>query len=204
MKNPASFAQPARARSKPRATREQAEEGIRTLLSFLGEDPQRPGLLDTPARVVRAWEEWCDGYKDDPAEVMDTFFDDIAGYDQPVIMRDIVFISHCEHHMATMPGKAYIAYWPDKKVVGISKLARIVDVFAKRLQSQETLSRQIAETLQDNLQAKGVAVLLEASHACMTTRGVHKPETYLVTQFFTGCFKQDQGLQDRVLAALKG
>lgn len=185
-------------------TRDDAEQAVRTLLCYLGEDVTRPGLLDTPGRVVRAWEEWCAGYQDNPAELLSTFFEDIEGYDQPVVMRNISFTSHCEHHMAQMPGVAHVAYWPDKKIVGISKLARVVDVFAKRLQSQETLTRQIAEALHGALSPRGVAVVVEAAHGCMTTRGVHKPEATLVTQFFTGCFKSDMDLQKRIADTLAG
>lgn len=187
----------------PVPTRDEAEDAVRTLLRYIGENPGRPGLLDTPGRVVRAWEEWCEGYKADPAEVLNTTFEDIEGYDQPVIMRNIDFISHCEHHMAHMPGKAHIAYWPDKKVVGISKLARVVDVFADRLQSQENMTRQIAEAIDQTLQPKGVAVVVEASHGCMTTRGVSKPSSLLLTQFFTGVFKNDTRLQEQILGSLK-
>jgi len=184
-------------------SREQAEEAVRTLLAFIGEDTSRPGLLDTPARVVRAWEEWCDGYKEDASGLVSTFFEDIQGYDQPVVMRNINFVSHCEHHMASMPGTAHIAYWPDKKVVGISKLARVVDVFARRLQSQETMTKQIAEALHAGLSPKGVAVMIEAEHACMTTRGANKPDAHLATQFFTGCFKTDLHAQERITNLLK-
>ncbi|MDX1922815.1 MAG: GTP cyclohydrolase I [Alphaproteobacteria bacterium] len=187
-----------------RPTREEAEESVRTLLAYLGEDVTRPGLIETPARVVRAWEEWCDGYKEDAADLVGKFFDDIQGYDQPVIMRNIDFVSHCEHHMASMPGTAHVAYWPDKKVVGISKLARVVDVFAKRLQSQETMTKQIAESLHNGLSPKGVAVIIEAEHACMTTRGANKADAHLVTQFFTGCFKTDLQAQERITALLCG
>jgi GTP cyclohydrolase I len=186
-----------------KVSRTEAEEAVRTLLRYLGEDVTRPGLLDTPERVVRAWEEWCSGYGECDAGVLDTFFEDIKGYDQPVIMRNITFISHCEHHMANMPGKAHLAYWPDKKVIGISKLARVVDVFARRLQSQENLTREIAESLQQHLEPKGVAVVLEAEHACMTTRGANKPESRLLTQFFTGCFKSDFYLQQQVVDMLR-
>lgn len=186
-----------------RPSRAEAEEGIRTLLAYLGEDVNRPGLLETPARVVRAWEEWCDGYTENPSELVSKFFEDIEGYDQPVVMRNINFISHCEHHMASMPGVAHVAYWPDKKVVGISKLARVVDVFAKRLQSQETMTKEIAESLHSGLSPKGVAVMIEAEHACMTTRGANKPEAHLVTQFFTGCFKTDLQAQERITALLR-
>jgi GTP cyclohydrolase IA len=187
-----------------RPTRAEAEEGVRTLLAFLGEDITRPGLLETPARVVRAWEEWCDGYTENTSELVSKFFEDIQGYDQPVIMRNINFVSHCEHHMASMPGVAHVAYWPDKKVVGISKLARVVDAFARRLQSQETMTKQIAEALHAGLSPKGVAVLIEAEHACMTTRGANKPDAHLVTQFYTGCFKIDLHAQERVARLLKG
>lgn len=189
--------------NKP-VSREEAENAIATLLRFIGEDPTRPGLVDTPARVVRAWEEWCAGYAEKAEDLLGTFFEDIEGYDQPVVMRNIAFISHCEHHMATMPGIAHVAYWPDKKIVGISKLARVVDVFANRLQSQETLTRQIAEALHTALAPKGVAVFIEAAHECMTTRGVNKPSATLVTNFFTGCFKSDMALQDKVSALLRG
>lgn len=185
-----------------RPSREHAEEAVRTLLAYLGEDVTRPGLLETPSRVVRAWEEWCAGYHDNISELTSKFFEDIAGYDQPVIMRNIDFISHCEHHMASMPGTAHVAYWPDKKVVGISKLARVVDVFARRLQSQETLTRQIAEALHERLSPKGVAVVIEAEHACMTTRGANKPHAHLATQFFTGCFKTDLHAQEQISALL--
>lgn len=185
------------------ASRDEAEDAVRTILRFIGEDTSRPGLLDTPARVVRAWEEWCEGYKHDAAETLDTTFEDIQGYDQPVVMRDIDFISHCEHHMAPMPGKAHIAYWPDQKIVGISKLARIVDVYAKRLQSQENMTREIAEAIDSALKPKGVAIVISAAHGCMTTRGAEKPNATLLTQFFTGKFKSDAELQNQILATLK-
>lgn len=192
------------AENAARPSRAEAEEGVRTLLAYLGEDIGRPGLLETPARVVRAWEEWCDGYKENASELVSKFFEDIEGYDQPVVMRNINFVSHCEHHMASMPGVAHVAYWPDKKVVGISKLARVVDVFSRRLQSQETLTKQIAEALHAGLSPKGVAVMIEAEHACMTTRGANKPNAHLVTQFFTGCFKTDLQAQERISALLSG
>jgi GTP cyclohydrolase I len=182
----------------------EAEEAVRVILRYIGENPARPGLLDTPARVVRAWEEWCEGYKANAADVLNTTFEDIEGYDQPVVMRNIDFISHCEHHMAPMPGKAHIAYWPKDKVVGISKLARVVDVFADRLQSQENLTREVAQAIDEVLAPKGVAIYVEAAHGCMTTRGVGKPNTTLVTTFFTGCFASDMALQAQILATLKG
>lgn len=189
---------------KQTVSRNEAEEAVRVLLRFLGEDPARPGLVDTPARVVRAWEEWCEGYKDNPSELLGTFFEDIEGYDQPVVMRNIAFVSHCEHHMATMPGVAHVAYWPNKKIVGISKLARVVDVFARRLQSQETMTRQVAEALHSALEPKGVAVVVEAAHQCMTTRGVNKPDTTLLTQFFTGVFENDAREQQKIMGMLRG
>jgi GTP cyclohydrolase I len=191
-------------KSQPKVTRAEAEEAVRTLLAYIGEDTTRAGLLETPSRVVRAWEEWCAGYKDDSATILSKFFEDIEGYDQPVMMRNISFTSHCEHHMASMPGVAHVAYWPDKKIIGISKLARVVDVFACRLQSQENMTREIAEALDSSLHPRGVAVVVEASHSCMTTRGAHKPEATLVTQFFTGCFKSDLEQQKRIEAALRG
>jgi GTP cyclohydrolase I len=184
------------------ASREAAEDAVRTLLRYIGEDTTRPGLVETPARVVRAWEEWCSGYQEDAASMLTKFFEDIEGYDQPVMMRNIAFTSHCEHHMAAMPGVAHVAYWPSKKIVGISKLARTVDVFARRLQSQETMTREIAEALDKALSPRGVAVIVEASHGCMTTRGVHKPEAMLLTQFYTGCFKSDLEWQRRVTDSL--
>jgi GTP cyclohydrolase I len=190
--------------SNQAVNRQDAEAAIRTLLRYIGEDPSREGLLETPARVVRAWEEWCGGYKENAADLLGTFFDDIEGYDQPVVMRNINFTSHCEHHMATMPGIAHVAYWPDKKIIGISKLARVVDVFARRLQSQENMTKEIAEALHTALAPKGIAVMIEASHACMTTRGVNKPDASLVTQFFTGCFKSDLLAQEKIIHALKG
>lgn len=190
------------AKNQPRPTREEAESAVRTLLRFIGEDVSRPGLVETPARVVRAWEEWCEGYREDAQELLAKVFEDIEGYDQPVMMRNIEFISHCEHHMAAMPGVAHVAYWPTNRIVGISKLARTVDVFAKRLQSQETLTRQIAESLQTALDARGVAVIIDAAHGCMTTRGVSKPQASLRTQFFTGCYKSDLDLQKRITESL--
>ncbi|MBI3418873.1 MAG: GTP cyclohydrolase I FolE [Proteobacteria bacterium] len=188
---------------KSPVSREAAEEAVRTILRYIGEDVNRPGLADTPGRVVRAWEEWCAGYKEDPEATLNTTFEDIQNYDQPIIMRDIDFISHCEHHMAPMPGKTHIAYWPSDKIVGISKLARIVDVFALRLQSQENLTREIAEAIDRALKPKGVAVAVEAAHGCMTTRGAYKPGAMLLTRTFTGCFESDRALQEQILSALK-
>ncbi len=172
-----------------RPSREAAEEAVRTLLRWAGDDPNREGLLDTPARVVRAYEEFFAGYAQDPAEILARTFSEVEGYDEMVVMTDIRFESHCEHHMAPIIGKAHIGYLPSKRVVGISKLARLVDIYAKRLQIQEKMTAQIADTLQEVLQPQGVAVVIEASHQCMTTRGVHKPGTNLVTSRMLGAFR---------------
>src|SRR5215470_8533484 len=158
-----------------RPTRAAAEEAVRTLIRWAGDDPEREGLVGTPARVVRAYEEWFAGYFEDPREYLQRTFEEVAGYDEMVLLRDIRFESHCEHHLAPIIGRAHIAYLPKQRVVGISKLARLVDVYAKRLQIQEKMTAQIANTLAKVLKPKGVAVVIEAAHQCMTTRGVHKP-----------------------------
>src|SRR6186997_2219780 len=162
-------------RETNRPTRVTAENAVRTLIQWAGDDPDREGLRGTPARVVRAYEEWFAGYFEDPREYLQRTFEEVAGYDEIVLLRDIRFESHCEHHVAPIIGKVHVAYLPDKRVVGISKLARLVEVFAKRLQIQEKMTAQIANTLDEVLQPKGVAVVIEAAHQCMTTRGVHKP-----------------------------
>src|SRR5690349_18077016 len=167
----------AKSASKPAAgkpTREEAQAAVRTLLRWAGDDPDREGLRGTPDRVVRAYEEWFGGYAQDPVDMLQRTFEEIEGYDEMVVLRDVRFESHCEHHMAAILGKVHIAYLPDRRVVGISKLARLVDVFAKRLQIQEKMTAQIANTLSDVLLPKGVAVVIEAQHQCMTTRGIHK------------------------------
>ncbi|SFA97708.1 GTP cyclohydrolase I [Collimonas sp. OK607] len=174
-----------------RPSRAEAESAIRTLLRWAGDDPDREGLLDTPARVARAYEEFFAGYSKDPVEILSTTFSEVEGYDEMVVLTDIRFESHCEHHMAPIIGKAHVAYLPDRRVVGISKLARLVDIFAKRLQIQEKMTVQIADTLQQVLLPKGVAVVIEASHGCMTTRGIHKPGTSLVTSRMLGAFRDD-------------
>lgn len=174
-----------------RPSRAEAESAIRTLLRWAGDDPDREGLLDTPARVARAYEEFFAGYSKDPVEILSTIFSEVEGYDEMVVLTDIRFESHCEHHMAPIIGKAHVAYLPDRRVVGISKLARLVDIFAKRLQIQEKMTVQIADTLQQVLLPKGVAVMIEASHGCMTTRGVHKPGASLVTSRMLGAFRDD-------------
>jgi GTP cyclohydrolase I len=170
-------------------TQAQAEEAVRTLIRWAGDDPQREGLRDTPQRVARAYREFFSGYADDPRQVLMRTFTEVDGYDEMIVMNDIRFESHCEHHMAPIIGKAHIGYLPDRRVVGISKLARLVDVYARRLQIQEKMTAQIADTLQEVLQPKGVAVVLEASHQCMTTRGVHKPGVTLVTSRMVGVFR---------------
>ena len=183
-----------------RPSREQAMEAVRTLLAWTGDDPDREGLIETPRRVVEAFEEWFSGYDEDPKALMGRTFEDVEGYDDIVMLRDIEVESHCEHHMAPFLGKAYVAYVPTDRVVGISKLARVVEVFARRLQNQETLTRQIAQAIESGLQPKGVAVLIDAEHQCMTTRGVHHRHVSTITTNFTGAFKTDIALQERFLS----
>lgn len=182
-----------------RPSREEAMQAVRTLLAWAGDDPQRPGLIDTPRRVVDAYGEWFDGYDADVAKELSRTFEDVQGYDDMVILRDIEVESHCEHHMAPFLGKAYVAYLPGEKVVGISKLARVVEIFARRLQSQEVLTNQILDAIQTHLEPLGVAVLIDAEHQCMTTRGVHHRHVSTITTRFTGAFKTDPALQERFL-----
>ena len=181
-------------------SREKALEAVRTLLAWAGDDPDREGLIETPRRVVEAFEEWFSGYADDPAKLLGKTFEDVQGYDDIVMLRDIEVESHCEHHMAPFLGKAYVAYVPTDRVVGISKLARVVEVFARRLQNQETLTRQIAGSIESGLKPKGVAVLIDAEHQCMTTRGVHHRHVSTITTNFTGVFKTDLAMQERFLS----
>ncbi len=187
---------------KPRPSREQAEAAVRTLIGWAGDDPDREGLRDTPARVVRAYEEFFAGYLQDPKEILARTFTEVDGYDEMVVMKDIRFESHCEHHMVPIIGMAYIGYLPEKRVVGISKLARLVEVYARRLQIQEKMTVQIADTLQEVLQPKGVAVVIEAAHQCMTTRGVHKPGVGLVTSRMVGAFRDDPSTRREFLAMI--
>ncbi len=182
-----------------RPTREQAMEAVRTLLAWAGDNPARAGLIDTPQRVVDAYEEWFAGYDADPVAELSRTFEDVTGYDDMVILKKIDVESHCEHHMAPFLGKAFVAYMPTEKVVGISKIARVVEVFAKRLQTQETMTSQIAETIDAALAPLGVAVLIDAEHQCMTTRGVHHKDVTTVTTQFTGAFKTDADLRNRFL-----
>lgn len=188
--------------SDGRPSRAEAEEAVRVLIRWAGDDPNREGLLDTPARVVRAYEEFFAGYGADPAEILARTFSEVSGYDEMVVLNDIRFESHCEHHMAPIIGKAHIGYLPNKRVVGISKLARLVEVYAKRLQIQEKMTAQIADTLQEALQPKGVAVVIEAAHQCMTTRGVHKPGASLVTSRMLGAFRDDSRTRREFLAII--
>ena len=175
-------------------------EAVRTLIRWAGDDPEREGLLDTPRRVARAWREYAKGYAEDPAVHLSRTFEEVGGYDEIVLLKDIPFQSHCEHHMAPIIGKASIAYLPKDRVVGISKLARVVDIYAKRLQIQEKMTAQIATTLADVLRPKGVAVVIEAAHQCMTTRGVHKPGVSMITSHMLGAFRTDPSTRREFLA----
>jgi GTP cyclohydrolase I len=186
-----------------RPSREEAEAAVRTLIRWAGDDPSREGLKGTPDRVVRSYEEYFSGYDEDPAEVLKRTFEEVEGYDEIVALRDIRLESHCEHHMVPIIGKVHVGYLPDKRVVGISKLARLVDAYAHRLQIQEKLTAQIANTLQEVLQPKGVAVVIEASHQCMTTRGVHKSDVAMVTSRMLGAFR-DNGETRREFLAMIG
>jgi GTP cyclohydrolase I len=186
-----------------RPTREEAEAALRVLLRWAGDDPEREGLRDTPARVARAYEDWFSGYSDDPVAFMQRTFEEVEGYDEMVVLRDIRFESHCEHHLAPIIGRAHVGYLPTSKVVGISKLARVVDAYARRLQVQEKLSAQIAHCIQEVLEPKGVAVVIEASHQCMTTRGVHKSGVTMVTSMMLGAFREDSRTRREFLAMIR-
>jgi GTP cyclohydrolase I len=172
-------------------SRAEVEAAFRTIIRWTGDHPERDGLLETPARVTRAFEEFFAGYDQDPTEILEKTFEEIEGYDEMIVLRGIRFESHCEHHMAPIIGQAWVAYIPNGRVVGISKLARIVDVYARRLQIQEKMTAQIANTINDVLKPQGVGVIIKASHHCMTTRGVHKPDTDLVTSRMLGCFRDN-------------
>jgi GTP cyclohydrolase IA len=183
-----------------RPTREEAEAAVRVLLRWAGDDPGREGLLETPARVVRAYEEFFSGYRQDPREILARTFAEVDGYDEMIVLKDIRFESYCEHHMVPIIGRAHVAYLPEHRVVGISKLARLVDAFAKRLQIQEKMTAQIADTLNEILQPKGVGVILEAAHQCMSTRGVHKPGVEMVTSRMLGTFRTDPSTRREFLS----
>jgi len=178
---------------------EKAEDAIRTILQWIGENPNREGLVSTPKRVVKAFKEYFKGYKENPDQYLSKTFTEVEGYDDMVIEKNISIHSHCEHHMAPITGVAHVAYIPSSKVVGLSKLARVVEVFAKRLQTQERLTMQIAKTIMEVLQPRGVAVTIDAAHQCMTTRGVKKEKTTTVTNYFLGAFKDDLSFQNRYL-----
>jgi GTP cyclohydrolase IA len=181
----------ARPSETPRPDRAEVEAAVRTIIRWTGENPDRDGLRETPARVTRAFEEFFSGYAQDPVEILRKTFEEIEGYDEMIVLRGIRFESHCEHHMAPIIGQAWVAYIPNGRVVGISKLARVVDVYARRLQIQEKMTAQIANTINDVLEPQGVGVIIKASHHCMTTRGVHKPDTDLVTSRMLGCFRDN-------------
>ncbi len=183
-------------------SRAEAEEAVRVLLRWAGDDPTREGLHDTPARVVRSYEEFFSGYAEDPVEILKRTFEEVEGYDEMVVLRDIRFESHCEHHIAPIIGKAHVGYLPKNRVVGISKLARIVEIYARRLQIQEKLTAQIANTLQDVLDPKGVAVVIDAAHQCMTTRGVHKAGVTMVTSRMLGLFRTNPSTRREFLAMI--
>ena len=193
--------QPKRAAGK-RPSRGEAEEAVRTLIRWAGDDPDREGLLGTPGRVVRAYEEWFAGYKDHPRDYLKRTFEETGGYDEVVVLRDIRFESHCEHHMAPIIGRVHIGYLPRNRVVGISKLARLVEVFARRLQIQEKMTAEIASCLDTVLKPHGVAVVTEATHQCMTTRGVHKPGMSMVTSHMLGTFRSDPRTRREFLAII--
>jgi len=192
----------ASAASGARPTRTQAEEAVRTLIRWAGDDPSREGLADTPARVARAYEEFFSGYEEDPSEILRRTFEETDGYDEMVLLRDIRLESHCEHHMVPIIGKAHVAYLPGSRVVGISKLARVVEIYARRLQIQEKLTAQIANTLQDVLNPRGVAVVIEAAHECMTTRGVRKPGVTMVTSRMLGAFRENAATRREFMALI--
>jgi GTP cyclohydrolase I len=186
--------------SADRPSREEAEAAVRVLLRWAGDDPRREGLRDTPARVIRAYEEFFRGYEQDPREILARTFSEVQGYDEMIVLKDIRFESYCEHHMVPIIGRAHVAYLPRQRVVGISKLARLVDAFAKRLQIQEKMTAQIADTLDEVLQPLGVGVILEAAHQCMSTRGVHKAGASMVTSRMLGSFRDDPSTRREFLA----
>jgi GTP cyclohydrolase I len=190
---------------KPRKpSRQQAEQAIHTLLLWAGDDPRREGLLDTPARVAKAYEDWFSGYKQDPVRYLKRTFEEVEGYDEMIVLRDIAFESHCEHHMAPIIGKAHVGYLPRNKVVGISKLARVVEAFARRFQVQEKMTAQIANCIEDVLKPKGVGVVIEAVHQCMTTRGIHKTDVSMVTSQMIGTFREDARTRAEFLRMIDG
>lgn len=187
-----------------RPSREEAEAAVRTLLRYIGDDPDREGLVDTPRRVAKAYTEMFRGYRENIPEILDRVFEEVEGYNDIVLLRDIPYFSHCEHHMVPFMGKAHIAYYPREGVVGLSKLARLVDAFARRLQTQEAMTAQIAGAIQEYLNPRGVAVMVEGEHMCMVMRGIQKSGVGTITTRFTGCFQEDPGEQVRFLTLLRG
>ena len=190
-------------RGPARPSRQEAEDAVRTLIRWAGDDPKREGLVETPGRVVRAYEEFFAGYHEDPTTVLARTFEEVDGYDEIIVLTDIRFASHCEHHMVPIIGRAHIGYLPDRRVVGISKLARLVEVYAKRLQIQEKMTAQIADALQQVLKPRGVAVVVEAAHQCMTTRGVHKAGVSMVTSRMVGAFRSDARTRREFLSIIE-
>jgi GTP cyclohydrolase I len=182
-----------------RPSKEEAMKAVKTLISWAGDNPSREGLIDTPKRVVEAYEEFFSGYNEDPYKVLDKTFSDVEGYDDIIILRDINIETHCEHHIVPILGVAHVAYLPSEKVVGLSKLARVVEVYSRRLQTQETLTMQILHTIDEVLQPRGVAVMIDAKHQCMTTRGIYKPDVSTITTKFLGLFKEDNELRQRFI-----
>jgi GTP cyclohydrolase I len=201
---PVPFRKTSNARLQRRPSRADAEAAVRVLIEWAGDDPDREGLRATPGRVVRSFEEFFQGYETDPVELLQRTFEETEGYDEMVVLKDIRFESHCEHHMAPIIGKAHVAYLPNIRVVGISKLARLVEVYSRRLQIQEKMTVQIANTLNEVLQPKGVGVVIEAAHQCMTTRGVHKPGVSMVTSHMLGAFRDDPSTRREFLAFIGG
>jgi GTP cyclohydrolase I len=193
---------PTEDKSLSRPTRQEAEDAVKTLLRWVGEDPDREGLKGTPGRVARAYEDWCSGYKEDPVDYLRRTFEEVDGYDEMIVLRDIQFESHCEHHMAPIIGKAHIGYLPDSKVVGISKLARVVETFARRLQVQESMTSQIAHCIHDVLRPKGVGVIVEGQHQCMTTRGIRKHGVTMITSQLLGQFRSDSRTRSEFLSII--
>tara|TARA_B100001121_G_scaffold24404_2_gene18952 strand:+ start:27998 stop:28621 length:624 start_codon:yes stop_codon:yes gene_type:complete len=189
--------------NKNKPSKEEAMEAVKTLISWAGDDPSREGLIETPKRVVNAYEEFFAGYELDASKVLGKTFEDVNGYDDIVFLRDINIETHCEHHMVPILGKAHVAYLPNKKVVGISKLARVVEIFAKRLQTQETMTMQVINTIDNVLEPHGTAVMIDAKHQCMTTRGINKPNVSTVTTKFSGLFSEDPELRNRFMQLIK-
>ena len=193
-----------RTRKPRKPSRKRAEDAIHTLLLWAGDDPGREGLIDTPKRVAKAYEDWFSGYKQDPVGYLKRTFEEVEGYDEMIVLRDITFESHCEHHMAPIIGKAHVGYLPRSKVVGISKLARVVEAFARRFQVQEKMTAQIANCIEDVLKPKGVGVVIEAVHQCMTTRGIHKSDVSMVTSQMLGTFRKDARTRAEFLRMIDG